>query len=101
MHYRPFAFCLVSGWGYAASLSIVWPGTEPEESRKIEVGGSDQRRTKEAKALSTWKYMIHAGREQLSLAEFTIAVNRFQGGGYWNFELRKIFEELSSSASFR
>jgi hypothetical protein len=61
----------------------------------------DKRRTKEAKALSTWKYLIHAGREQVSLAEFTAAVNHFQGGGYWDFEFRKTFEELSSSASFR
>jgi hypothetical protein len=57
----------------------------------------DKRRTKEAKALATWKYLIHAGREQMSLAEFTVAVNRFQGGGYWDFELRKIFRELVES----
>jgi hypothetical protein len=57
----------------------------------------DIRRTKEAKALSTWKYLIHAGRGQMTLAEFTLAVNRFQGGGYWDFELRKVFRELVES----
>jgi hypothetical protein len=54
----------------------------------------DPRRTKEAKALSTWKYLIHAHREEMSLDEFTTAVNQHQGGAYLPFELRKIFKEL-------
>jgi hypothetical protein len=57
----------------------------------------DPRRTKEAKALSTWKYLIHAHREEMSLDEFTTEVNQYQGGDYAPFELRKVYEELRTS----
>jgi hypothetical protein len=54
----------------------------------------DPRRTKEAKARSTWKWLIHARREKMSLDEFTTAVNQHQGGDYVPFELERIFKEL-------
>jgi hypothetical protein len=57
----------------------------------------DQRRTKEAKARATWKYLIHASREKMSLDEFTEEVNRHQGGAYFPFEFRKIHSELQAS----
>jgi hypothetical protein len=54
-------------------------------------------RTKEAKAHSTWKYLIYAQRETISLDEFRSAVNQHQGGDYTSRELRTVFDELRSS----
>jgi hypothetical protein len=55
---------------------------------------TDKRRTKEAKALSTWKSLIYSHREEMNLDEFTAAVNQCQGGDYAPYELRKILKEL-------
>lgn len=58
---------------------------------------TDKRRTKEAKAHSTWKSLIYARREEMSLEEFTAAVNRSQGGDYAPFELRAVYDDLRAS----
>jgi hypothetical protein len=50
--------------------------------------------TKREKAEATWKWLIHAGREKMSLEEFTAKVNEHKGGGYEAREMRTIFEEL-------
>jgi hypothetical protein len=54
----------------------------------------DPVKEKEAKANHTWKYLIHADREKMSLEDFTKHVNEHQGGAYEPFELRAIFEKL-------
>jgi hypothetical protein len=58
---------------------------------------TDKRRTKEAKALSTWKSLIYSHRKEMTLDEFTTAVNQCQGGDYAPFELRKVYGELRAS----
>jgi hypothetical protein len=47
--------------------------------------------TKREKADATWKWLIHASREKMSLEEFTAKVNEHKGGGY---EAREMFTGL-------
>lgn len=56
----------------------------------------DPVKDKEEKANHTWKSLIHADRENMSLDDFTKQVNECQGGAYEPFEFKTILEKLQA-----